>query len=87
MRIYISGPISGRDAATVREEFDAAEKMILDRGHIPVNPVRIAPTASKSKSFPCRIRFIIRPPFSVNHAKSFKNQTSAGSSEKLLPRR
>lgn len=42
MRIYISGPISGRDAATVREEFDAAEKMILDRGHIPVNPVRIA---------------------------------------------
>lgn len=42
MRIYISGPISGRDAATVREEFDAAEKMILDRGHVPVNPVRIA---------------------------------------------
>lgn len=42
MRIYISGPISGRDAGTVREEFEAAEKMILERGHVPVNPVKIA---------------------------------------------
>lgn len=54
MRIYISGPISGRDRNTVREAFERAEAMIIERGHIPVNPVRIAeelPEGSEWKDY------------------------------------
>lgn len=54
MKIYISGPITGRDRNTVREAFDRAEAMIIERGHIPVNPVRIAeelPEGSEWKDY------------------------------------
>lgn len=42
MRIYISGPITGRDRNVVREAFYNAEAMLIERGHIVVNPLRIA---------------------------------------------
>ena len=54
MKIYISGPITGRDRNTVREAFDRAEAMIIEHGHIPVNPVRIAeqlPEGSEWKDY------------------------------------
>lgn len=42
MRIYISGPITGRDRNVVRAAFYNAEAMLIERGHIVVNPLRIA---------------------------------------------
>lgn len=54
MRIYISGPITGRDRNTVREAFEKAEKMIIERGHTPVNPLRLAeqlPDGSEWKEY------------------------------------
>lgn len=42
MRIYISGPITGRDRNVTVEAFSNAEAMLIKRGHIVVNPLRIA---------------------------------------------
>lgn len=42
MRIYISGPITGRDRNVTVEAFANAEAMLIKRGHIVVNPLRIA---------------------------------------------
>jgi len=42
LKIYISGPITGHDAALVKAAFDTAEKQILDRGHQVVNPYKIS---------------------------------------------
>lgn len=42
MKIYISGPITGRDMAAVEMAFKEAEQKILDRGHVPVNPFTLS---------------------------------------------
>lgn len=39
MKIYISGPITGRRPDKVREAFEAAAEAIRAKGHEPVNPV------------------------------------------------
>jgi hypothetical protein len=41
MRVYISGPITGMPDQN-RPAFDAAELAIASRGHVPVNPLRVA---------------------------------------------
>ena len=41
MKIYISGPISGRDPEKVRTAFETAEKEIREKGHEPVNPCKL----------------------------------------------
>ena len=41
MKIYISGPISGRDPDKVRTAFETAEKEIREKGHEPVNPYKL----------------------------------------------
>lgn len=38
MKIYISGPISGRDIDEVREEFARASLYIMGQGHTAVSP-------------------------------------------------
>lgn len=38
MKIYISGPISGKDPTEANKAFKEAEKIILEHGHVPVNP-------------------------------------------------
>lgn len=41
MKVYISGPITGMPDQN-RPAFDAAELAIAARGHVPVNPLRVA---------------------------------------------
>lgn len=38
-RVYISGPISGRDIAEQKEAFKAVERELADMGLNPVNPL------------------------------------------------
>ena len=38
MKIYISGPITGRDPKEARETFCWAERIIQRAGHVAVNP-------------------------------------------------
>lgn len=42
MRVYISGPISGRPDEEWRAEFNAAEQKLTEQGHTVENPVRIS---------------------------------------------
>ena len=42
MRVYISGPISGRPAEEWRAEFNAAERKLAEQGHTVENPVSIS---------------------------------------------
>lgn len=41
MKIYISGPITGRDPEQVKLAFDTAEQEIRSKGHEPVNPHKL----------------------------------------------
>lgn len=38
---YISGPVSGLDREEAGRRFRAAEKMIKERGEIPINPLSL----------------------------------------------
>lgn len=39
-RVYICGKISGLHVDEVRQKFEQAEKLIIEQGHIPVNPTK-----------------------------------------------
>lgn len=39
-RIYISGPISGRDLEQCRQDFQATETFLREQGHDPFNPMK-----------------------------------------------
>ena len=41
MKIYISGPITGRNPEQVKLAFDTAEQEIRSKGHEPVNPYKL----------------------------------------------
>lgn len=41
MKIYISGPVTGRPPAQARADFAAAASKIKEAGHEPVNPCRL----------------------------------------------
>lgn len=41
MRIYISGPISGKDPEETREAFGRVADLIRETGNVPVNPREI----------------------------------------------
>lgn len=41
MRIYISGPISGKDPEETRARFGHVAEMIREAGHVPVNPMDV----------------------------------------------
>lgn len=43
MKVYISGPISGRPLAQARREFDEAVLYFMERGDTVVNPFNVAP--------------------------------------------
>lgn len=49
MKIYISGQITGLELKEARAQFDKAEKILIEKGHNPVNPMRINnPIAGKT---------------------------------------
>ena len=50
MKIYISGQITGLKEKEAKIYFDRAEKMLLEKGYNPVNPMHINPT-DKNKSW------------------------------------
>ncbi|EDS13899.1 DUF4406 domain-containing protein [Bacteroides hominis] len=50
MKIYISGQITGLKEKEAKIYFDRAEKMLLEKGYNPVNPMRINPPI-KNKSW------------------------------------
>lgn len=39
-KIYISGPITGYDLEERHRAFEQAERIILNKGHIPSNPMK-----------------------------------------------
>lgn len=39
-KIYISGPITGQED-TAKQRFEGVERMILELGHEPVNPIKL----------------------------------------------
>lgn len=41
MKIYISGPITGKDPEEARRAFETAETEIRAKGHEPVNPYKL----------------------------------------------
>lgn len=41
MRIYISGPISGKDPEETRARFGHVADLIRNAGHVPVNPMDV----------------------------------------------
>ena len=42
-RVFISGPVSARVYSEVVQEFNKAEKMLIELGYEVVNPVKIVP--------------------------------------------
>lgn len=43
MKIYISGKITGLSLVVAEMNFEKVEKIILDLGHEPINPMKIIP--------------------------------------------
>ena len=40
MKIYISGTIEGGDGAELEKKFKKVEDLIVELGHLPINPVQ-----------------------------------------------
>jgi hypothetical protein len=43
MKIYISGKISGLDVKDAEAKFEAAARVVAERGQVPVNPMELVP--------------------------------------------
>lgn len=41
MKIYISGQITGLDSQEARAKFDEAERILIEKGYSPVNPMKL----------------------------------------------
>lgn len=41
MKVYISGQITGLELKEARTKFNEAERVLIEKGHNPVNPMKI----------------------------------------------
>lgn len=60
MKIYISGPITGRSLGEAVERFCWMESKIALAGNIPVNPIRITPWGLQWSEFMAIAKFLIK---------------------------